>query len=64
MSGKKAEESTQDNFLCVLCLPYEIHVNEERSEFHWGGRKKIKVLSEEAIDFVGDMKYRGFVNET
>ena len=20
-----------------LCLPYEIHVNEERSEFHWGG---------------------------
>jgi hypothetical protein len=20
-----------------LCLPYEIHINEERSEFHWGG---------------------------
>jgi hypothetical protein len=20
-----------------LCLPYEIHVNEERSGFHWGG---------------------------
>jgi hypothetical protein len=20
-----------------LCLPYEIHANEERSEFHWGG---------------------------
>jgi hypothetical protein len=23
-----------------LCLPYEIHDNEERSEFHWGGEIK------------------------
>jgi len=22
-----------------ICLPYEIHVNEEQSEFHWGGEK-------------------------
>jgi hypothetical protein len=27
-------------------------------------RKKIKVLSEEGIDYRGDMKYRDFVNET
>jgi hypothetical protein len=22
-----------------LCMPYEIHVNEERSGFHWGGEQ-------------------------
>ena len=25
--------------LCI-CMPYEIHVNEKRSEFHWGGKNE------------------------
>jgi hypothetical protein len=28
----------------TICLPYEIHVNEEPSEFHWGGEDNILML--------------------
>jgi hypothetical protein len=49
LSGKKAEESTLDDFLWVLCGLCE--------------RKIIKVLSGVVIDFMGDMKYRDRVNQ-
>jgi hypothetical protein len=34
-----------------LCLPYEIHVNEERSGFHWGGEYFFKrpFLAQETV---------------
>ena len=36
-SGSAKSKKTEAQRSLWLCLPYEIHVNEERSGFHWGG---------------------------
>jgi len=36
-SSQRKKKSISSLRSLRLCLPYEIHFNEERSEFHWGG---------------------------
>jgi len=38
LGSAKSKRKTKALRPLGLCLPYEIHVNEERSEFHWGGK--------------------------